>query len=273
MSENGLERRKLGAFTIAKDETYFLEIWVNYYSRSIPKNDLFILDHDSSDYDTKVILDRLRSEGVNVVPIHNDLSYNHYWLRTTVEKFQRFMLSSYEIVLFSEPDEVIIPRPDLYSVSLSEYIQIKMKETGASHLRCVGYSLEHQRFKEPPIDLSKPIMSQRKVWRYHYYYDKTLISSVPCSWDLGFHNLVDVNRAPDRDRHLLLIHLHKLDYDLCLAKHKQRAAFKWADDKDGFNANNQNRICDGDKFDLFFDTDSFVSNPVEVVPKFMEGAF
>jgi hypothetical protein len=273
MSDDGLERRKLGAFTIAKDETYFLEIWVNYYSRSISKQDMFILDHDSSTAETKALLEKFRADGINIVPIHNDLSYNHYWLCSAVQQFQKFMLHSYEIVLFSEPDEIIIPRPDLYQMTLAEYILDKLDGTDLKQLRCVGYCLEHQPQSEPAIDLSRPIMSQRKTWRYHEHYDKTLISKVACPWFIGFHFISEDYYFPTHDRHLLLIHLHKMDYDLCKAKHKQRVSFKWASDKAGFNADNQNRICDGEEFDHFFSTDKFTNNQVEEIPAFMEGVF
>ena len=273
MSGRGVQKRKLCAFTIAKDETYFLEIWVNYYSRSIPKEDIFILDHDSGSNETKALLNKYKNEGITVMPVHNDLSYNHYWLRDVVQKFQRFLLNSYDIVLFAEPDEIIIPRPDLYRNSLSEYITAKMANTDLKMLRCVGYSLEHQWRQEPDIDLSKPIMSQRKTWRYHRYYDKTLISKVECSWILGFHELAGDPKLPLPDRHLLLVHLHKMDYNLCKAKHKERAAWKWASHESGFNIDNQNKIFDGEEFDRYFTTEKFSSSPIETVPKFMEGCF
>lgn len=273
MSTDGIQKRKLGAFTIAKNETYFLDIWVNYYSRSIPKEDLFILDHDSDSKETKELFKRYRDEGITIVPIHNELSYNHYWLRDVVQKFQRFMLHSYEIVLFAEPDEIIIPRPDLYAKTLKEYITDKMEESGARLLRCVGYSLEHQHHMEPPIDLSIPIMSQRRFWRYHKFYDKTLISSIECSWSLGFHEMATNPAWPPPDRHLLLVHIHKLDYNLCKAKHKERAAYKWASHAAGFNDTNHNRVAEDEEFDRYFVSDQYTSAPVEPVPPFMEGSF
>lgn len=273
MTTEGIQKRKLGAFTIAKNETYFLEMWVNYYSRSIPKQDLFILDHDSDSKETKELFKKYRDEGITIVPIHNEFSFNHYWLRDIVQKFQRFMLYSYEIVLFAEPDEIIIPRPDLYAKSLKDYIVDKMEESGAKVLRCVGYSVEHQRQKEPPINLSAPVMSQRKFWRYHRLYDKTLIASIECSWSLGFHEIAAKPDWPTPDRHLLLVHLHKLDYELCKAKHKDRATYKWAPPLVGFNGTCHNRASEDEAFDRYFVTDQYTSAPVHEIPAFMEGCF
>ena len=274
MTVDGIVKRQLGAFTIAKDETYFLDIWVDYYSRSIPKEDLFILDHDSKSKETHELFKKYRDQGINIIPVHNDFSYNHYWLRDVVQKFQRFMLVSYDIVLFAEPDEIIIPRPDLYACTLKEYILNKMYDNPNKLLRCVGYSVEHQRTTEPPIDFSKPIMSQRKWWRYDSYYDKTLISSIECAWNLGFHYMLNNPLWPPPDRNLLLVHIHKLDYELCRAKHKERVALKWASHESGFNAVNQNKIYEGSEFDKYFD--SGFLNPthnIAPVPDFMEGAF
>ena len=267
-----LNGNDLCAFTIVQNETYFLDIWVNYYSRSIPFSDLYVLNHNSYTDAALSVLDKVRSLGVNVINVHNKFSFNHYWLRSVVEKFHRFLLNSYKVVIFAESDEIIIPRPDLYSANLKEYVLNNIDGSKDNIIRCVGYCLEHDPAIEPALDLSKPVMSQRRKWRYTQLYNKPAISSRECSWNLGFHCLLnDINHPVDK--HLLLIHLHKMDYHLCKQRHKERAFENWAKHEEGYNENNQNRFYDGKEFDDFFFSGQFTTAKVEQIPDFMIGAF
>ena len=84
-------------FTIVKNESYFLPIWIKYYSFFFDKNDIYILDHDSDDNSTTEL-------DVNVVNIHNTLAFDHQWLVDTVQDFQQKLLEKYKCVLFSESD-------------------------------------------------------------------------------------------------------------------------------------------------------------------------
>ena len=135
------------AFTIVQNETLFLDLWARYYSKHIDKYDIFILNHNTNLYESKVQLSFLKSQGFNVIPVHRSESFNHQWLRETVQSFQSFLLQSYDVVLFAECDELLIPN-EKYNGGLSEYLFVQRSQPIK---RCCGYELIHYKDEEPPL--------------------------------------------------------------------------------------------------------------------------
>jgi len=265
-------KKQLAAFTIVQNEDFFLDIWVNYYSKTIPKEDLYILNHNSATESSLASLDRHRKAGVNIVPVHRFFSFDHGWLRDTVQSFQSFLLQSYDVVAFAESDEILVPNPELHPYGLNEYVSKRFAEPGLSLLRCVGLALDHDPAKEPSIDLSKPIFNQRGFWRYDTIYNKTLISKVSCKWDVGFH-ILNVPSQPKVSNDLFLVHLHKLDYDMCKNKHREQVSRTWnpVDLAEGLGFHN--RVFDGAGFDKWFfrGNQGPIDSSLRPIPSFMRG--
>ena len=82
-------RRGAAAFTIAQNEPAMLPLWVRYYEKHFAADDLYVLDHDSTDRSADAVAGRCR-----IVPVHRTASFDHRWLRGTVEAFQAFLLRS-----------------------------------------------------------------------------------------------------------------------------------------------------------------------------------
>lgn len=272
-----MAKSQLAAFTIVQNEDHFLDIWIDYYSKHIDKKDLYILDHDSSIPASLEVLDRARSAGINIVPVHRFHSFDHLWLCDVVCEFQSFLLQSYSTVIFAESDEIIIPKLDVYKDGLRGYVLGNMG-LEPKVIRCKGYTVEHVPSEEPAIDFSKPLMPQRSYWRATTLYDKPIVANRPCRWTLGFHNLAHVELPVDKN--LLLIHLHRLDYEYCKRIHKERASRNWnpLDIKNSYGR--QNSLYDGKEFDAWF-FEGLVKNmnnqlrggPREKVPHYMKDAF
>jgi hypothetical protein len=90
-------------------------------------------------------------------------------------------------------------------------------------------------------------------------------------WHGGFHSTVDDNTSEDVS--LYLLHLHRVDYDICLARHKQRVSQPWNQrDIDEFWGY-QNRITELEHFDHWFYNDSCSATPIqiELVPEYWRG--
>lgn len=243
--------KKISIFTIIQNEDFFLNIWLNYYKKFFSNEDIYILNHSSTTPTCLKILSEQKAAGVNIVNIHRDVSFDHAWLRNTVEKFQSFLLQSYECVVFAECDEIISPNPSTFNRGLYNFILERFKSTGLDILKCAGFNVEHDVVNEPDIDLSKKVLMQRNKWRRTFIYDKPLISKVPCEWVNGFHTLSSGENVP-LNTDLILIHLHKMDYKLCINKHEEQAKRKWNQyDLDTFQGD-QNRIFEKDKFDEWF---------------------
>jgi len=238
-------------FTIVQDEPAFLPVWSGYYLRHFAPEDVFVLDHDSTDPTTLQVAGRL-----NRVPVHRHESFDHDWLRETVARFQSFLLSSYEVVLFAEVDEIVAPRPERFPGGLAEFVD-HFRSLGAPVARCTGYEIVHDsRGGEAPLDWSAPILAQRRQCRRSLSYSKPLMARCPLEWTPGFHELAGSSPPllrPHPD--LLLLHLHRVDYESCFQRTLETAARRWSRVDLEKNRAAQNRITDPDEFERWFHTD------------------
>ena len=227
--------RRRAAFTIVQNEPVFLPFWLDYYGRYFDAADLYVLDHDSTDGSTDGLGTRC-----NVVRVHRDLSFDHAWLNGTVTAFHAFLLHSYEHVLFAEADEFVVADPALFR-GLDDYIDRSLDRV----VRCTGYEVVHYPDEEPALHFDQPVLAQRRYWHPSRLYCKSLLTAVPVSWSVGFHESHDFpNLRPDPN--LFLIHLHRVDYAMCAARHRQTAARNWnpSDVREGRGL--QNRLVEED---------------------------
>ena len=108
-------KRKAAAFTIVQNEPRFLPVWWHHYAGTFANQDIYVLDHNSTDAEcVRYLYNLTAGTDVNVVPVHRGESYNHAWLSETVQLFQRFLLQSYQCVLFTEADEIVTPSPSAH---------------------------------------------------------------------------------------------------------------------------------------------------------------
>jgi hypothetical protein len=232
-----------------------LPLWLDYYGQHFDADDLYVLDHDSTDGSTTDLGGRC-----HVVPIHRDTAFDHRWLRLTVEQFQAFLLCSYYAVLFAEVDEFVLADPLRYS-GLAAYVA----ELTRPAARCLGFNVVQQH-DEPTLRLDAPVLAQRRYWHASTVYSKRLLSRIPLRWSEGFHQEYNApDDAPDPE--LLLVHLHRVDYDMCLARHQAAAGRDWnqADVVRGNGA--QNRITDPSDFEEWFYRGADLDAPRELIPE------
>jgi Glycosyl transferase family 2 len=235
-------RRPRAAFTIVQNEAFFLPLWLGYYGRYFDAEDLYVLDHDSTDGSTSALGGRC-----SVVPVHRDHSFDHEWLRATVETFQAFLLTAYEVVLFAEADEFLVADPARHG-GLGAYLDAL--EGPAA--RATGFNVvHHPREGEPPLATGEPLLAHRGYWHPAPLYSKTLIGRIPLHWSVGFH--VESSAAqPDPDPELWLVHLHRGDYDRCLARHRSAVAREWSPEDLERGYGKQSRVVDADEFERWF---------------------
>ena len=252
VAQNGGQSRAV--FTIAQNEATFLPLWLAYYARFFEPQDIYILDHDSTDGSTTGLGARCR-----IVAVHRKESFDHVWLKTTVERFQAFLLQSYDVVLFTEADEFVIPDPARYS-GLANYITL-LDQPAA---RCSGYNVVHQP-GEAPLRCDMSILRQRRYWRRSRAYDKSLLSSVPLVWTPGFHEESSMSREVDPG--LFLVHLHRIDYEICQRRHRSAASRRWNPPDLEHRFGWQNLIVDDEAFDEWFYRGADLEDaPVEEIP-------
>ncbi|HEY8240099.1 MAG TPA: glycosyltransferase family 2 protein [Kiritimatiellia bacterium] len=249
-------RRSRAAFTIVQNEPLFLPLWLDYYGRHFGPDDLYVLDHDSTDGSTCGLEGRC-----HVVPVHRSASFDHHWMKETVEQFQRFLFRSYATVLYSDCDEFVIADPAKYR-GLADYID-KMPVPVA---RCSGFNVVHLA-GEPPLDAARPVLAQRGTWYPSRLFSKTLLSRVPLQWVTGFHEVPELAELkPDPD--LALAHLHRVDYGLCHDRHRAKAAVSWnaLDLQLGYGTHN--RIVEEAEFrEWFYHGPQLVASQPEAIPE------
>jgi hypothetical protein len=236
-------KKKCAIFVMVKNENVFLPIWLKYYSRYIDGNDIYVFDHLTTDGSVQKCL---KNFTFNVIRLDYPFSFDHIWFKFVSVTVQKKLFDHYEYVIFTDIDEIILPDINKYS-GLDDYIQ----KLDKNYVRCIGYELIHLPDKETPYNAAKSVLSQRRFMYQTGWYNKTLISNQPLNWDIGFHEVLDLESNYDND--LLLIHLHKLDFDLCWKTSFERARLKWPLEDIINNRGWQNRFTDIDKFRDYYE--------------------
>jgi hypothetical protein len=245
-------KRTAAVFTIVQNEPVFLPVWSRYYQRYFSRDDMFVLDHDSTDPRTLAAARELCR-----VPVHRAESFNHRWLRDTVVRFQAFLLQSYAQVLFVEADEIVAADPRQLPGGLAELLE-EPDPDGVGFVRCTGYEILHTRQEgEAPLDWAQPVLAQRRYCRRSDLYSKPVLARRPLQWEIGFHRLqASEPSLPPPDPRLLLLHLHRADFHTCRAKTLETAARRWSAEDLAADYGYQNRITDLRDFEHWFYKDS-----------------
>lgn len=247
------------AFTIVQNEPVWLPHWVEYYGKQLGYKNLFILDHDSS---RLTGLAHAEVKGCTVVPVHRSLSFDHQWLKTTVERFQAFLLQSYQTVLFAEADEFLLTT---HAGGLEGLMNDDWSAYGSpSCVRACGYNVVHYTAEEEPMRFDRPLLAQRKWWHPSRLYSKTLIARHRLSFLAGFHDIQGGGYLTHM--HLYLAHMHRADFGYAYRKTVESASRPWSPPDVAAGYGYQNRLTNEGKFRDWFYLDEDVNNPREPIP-------
>ncbi|MDQ6821448.1 MAG: glycosyltransferase family 2 protein [Actinomycetota bacterium] len=246
--------------TIVHNEPVFFPLWLRYYSRWFAPEDIYVLDHETTDGSTA-------GGGFVRIPVEHP-TVDHPWMVETITDLQHDLLSRYELTVVTDVDEIVAPAPALGD--LGAYLD----HFDEDWVNCLGYEILHLRDSEPPLVFDRLILDQRRWWFWNDGYDKAAVATVPMRWRPGFHGREDFQFAPDPD--LRLIHLHRVDYDTCRARHLLRSQRPWAelDAREGWAAHNM--ISEERAFDRWFYEDSNLAGvPIrpEAIPAQWQGVF
>ena len=195
---------KIAALTFAYNESVNLLMWRRYYGEQLGEENLFLIDHGSDDGSTEDLgtINRIRLPHT---------PFDDAKKASCLSSFQAGLLSHYDAVVSGDCDEIVVPDPEKYS-GLHDYAA-RMK---GDYATCCGMDLLHVIDREPPIDLDKPLLSQRHYGRFQTVGCKTLFGRVPIRWEPGLHFS---NRPPKLDPHLFNFHLKWMDYGTSVKRH------------------------------------------------------
>jgi hypothetical protein len=162
-------------------------------------------------------------------------------------------------VRIADVDEIVTPRPECGT--LAEYIDRLDEE----FVNCLGYELIHLVDREGPFDPSRAVLEQRGYWFLNHAYNKPALAMEPIRWVPGFHAREDGRTELDPD--LCMIHLHRMDYEICLARHRYRRGRPWNERDLAENWARHNLIVDEAEFARwFYESHSFDEFRVQVQP-------
>ncbi len=229
-------RPRRAALTMVHDEPVFLPIWLAYHRRFFGPEDIYVLDNDTTDGSTE-------AGGFVRVPVAHD-RVDHRWMVETIAAKQRELLERYDVVVVTDVDEVIAPDPDWGT--LGDYLDRFDEEW----VNCLGYEVVHLPDREPPLDLERPLLEQRRFWFANDAYDKVAIATVPVDWKPGFHGREDERWNLDPD--LRLIHLHRVDLEICRERHRTRRRRRWNDADLDSDWAAHNLLTEGEEFERWF---------------------
>lgn len=248
--------------TIVHNEAVFLPIWLRHYSRFFSPEDIYVLDNETSDGSTE-------AGGFARIPVAHH-SVDHAWMAATLATHQRELLDRYDVVLTTDVDEIVAPLPEWGP--LDAYLDRLDEE----FVNALGYEILHMKDREDRFRPELAVLDQRRYWFANDGYGKPVLATEPMTWTPGLHHRSDgrLNFDPD----LRLIHLHRMDYDVCLERHRMRRRRAWNESDLSAGWATHNRVVDPDEFERWFYEDSAFEDAgiriaVERIPPSWRGLF
>lgn len=206
---------RVAVVTHARNEDVFLRIWAAHYGKLFGRNSLHLLK-DGDDWSSPAEAEIAHRSTVHFCGSRQERDAQ---MAEVLSAYCNPLLGDHDFVLRCDCDEILAPDPahgDWNSVFE------ECRENG--YLFSLGLDLTQHLEKEPVIDLSKPILEQRRFARVTGEYCKPNLISAPVSWTSACHEIKD---KPVRlSESLLLFHLASMDRQLLEQRLAQRGDMK-----------------------------------------------
>lgn len=226
---------RLAAFTIVQDDIVFLRKWLQHYTAGCDA--VYVLDHASRD---SAAVARLCAEA-SATRIHLDwpVTCDSVWLARVMTEFQRFLLTNWSTVVFAPVDALLLGvRADPWEILRGchdVFVQAERRDV----VQWTPAAL-------PPLQLELPWLPQRPGWLAAGA--RIAAARLPVHWrpDLtGGYNVTAAQPNPQ----LVQAHFHRADLQLCLQRHRERAARRWPEQVDPRWL--PSRICEPEQLELW----------------------
>jgi hypothetical protein len=201
--------------TFVFNEFVNLPIWRRYYGENFGEQNLFVVDNGSNDGSTSDL------GKVNRIVIPRD-TFDDGKKAGFISSYQQALLEYYDAVIYTDGDEILVADPVRYR-NLNDYVS----RMGSDYVTCIGLNVLHVLNQEPPLDLARPILAQRRYARFNSATCKTLLSKVPINWTPGFHGL---NLRPKFDPNLFMFHTKTMDYSIASQRQAVNNETPWSSD-------------------------------------------
>ena len=213
--------------TTVFNEIFFLPRWMEYYGKQIGPENLFIIDHGSSDLCTA------NCGRANVIRVPRS-KFNDVAKSQALSGLHASLLSYYDGGMVVDTDEFLVADPRKHE-SLSAFF-----ETIAPQSLCpIGLELLHIPEADGPFRPHLSILSQRRTVFFSTAMCKHSYSAIPTRFGGGLHSS---NNAPQFNQDFYLIHAKNFDVDWRAGRERTTRSWDWSDNSFGAHA----RISDVD---------------------------
>lgn len=191
----------LAVLTMVYDDEIFLKIWLSYWSRFLPRENLYVLIH--GDYEAYENL----AEGCNTIRIPRPEVHG----RTEIKRWEMIarissgLTSMFGKVIYTDVDEIIALDPKQGS-DLVEHI-LGLHDPIVAPYGCDV--VDPVELDLPPFDEARLILEQRPYVASNAHYAKPCIIGKPVEWCSGGHYCKERNVTLSDD--LFLFHLRLFD--------------------------------------------------------------
>ncbi len=228
------------AFTMVRDEATFLPIWLRHYGDALGRAHLFVIDDNSSDGSTDGLGE------VNLIRL-DPAPFDEERRAQTVSFMLEELLRFYDVVIFSDVDELLIVDP-LLKLGLRNYLE----RHAGTHTNAIGLNLIHNRFEEPDYTPALGVLTQRRFASFDPAYCKQLIHREPVIWMPGFHL---TSKPVSTGVGLYLFHLRALDHETSRRRVRRLSDRQWADASIRKQLSNHLRMDEADYLAQFYPQD------------------
>ena len=236
--------KKIAAITMARNDHFFLQKWIEYYGREFGKQNLFII-LDGEDQEIPQNAENCNIERIKRIA-RPRLEGDKARIKL-ISKKAADLLNIYDLIIGVDTDEFIIVDPGT-NQSLAQYLStLNIK----SSLSALGLDVGQHLNEEAVLDKSKPILSQRNYALISSRYTKSSIISQPVEWGSGFHRVKHHNFRIDPN--LYLLHIGNMDLEMLKMKmgDTQRINSGWENhlkrrSRTITKITNSNKVIDGD---------------------------
>lgn len=188
--------------TSVRDEAELLPIWLDYYGRELGHDNVIVLDDNTIDGST----DDLPCVRYRIPPGPLKAGWGATRLRL-VNGLAEGLQAVNDVVIYTDVDEFLVPDPAFHS-SLRGYLAARSDREVVAPL---AVEVMHHTHVEPPIDLGRPILSQRSFAKFAPAMCKPLVRRSTARWRRAFHMSVSPFSV---DPELWMFHLKFADEGL-----------------------------------------------------------
>jgi hypothetical protein len=195
----------LAVVTMVYNEPDFLPVWAAHYRAAVGSEHCYVIDHGSDDGSVDA------SGQFNLVRLKRS-PLDEVWRAALVSHMCAGLLDRYDAVAYTDVDELLVVDRRRFSnlVDLSTSTEVDVLTAfGTNMLEVRG---------DAPIDLTRPITTQRRWTRPFSSLCKPALIRRPVHWSPGFH----VANAPSHFGGLYLFHIAYVDNGITARRQAKR---------------------------------------------------